>query len=127
MEIIQNNKICQSSNLLDVDELDVKELDVVLNENKFLKQINSNLLAKVEELTIRLHKYTNGDNHKRYYEKNKDKIKQSGALYLQKLKSENPEKIKEYSKRAYANKKKKMNDASNSQSLEPNTPAQPTV
>ena len=113
MEIIQNKKICQSSNLLDVDELDVDELDVVLNENKFLKQINSNLLAKVEELTIRLHKYTNGDNHKRYYEKNKDKIKQSGALYLQKLKSENPGKIKEYSKRAYANKKKKMNDASN--------------
>jgi 23S rRNA U2552 (ribose-2'-O)-methylase RlmE/FtsJ len=110
------------------DEHDVKELDVVLNENKFLKQINSDLLAKVEELTTRLHKYTNGDNHKRYYEKNKDKIKQSGALYLQKLKSENPEKIKEYSKRAYANKKKKMNDASNNQSLEkvePNTPSQP--
>ena len=101
------------------------EYDMIINENKFLKQINSDLLAKVEELTTRLHKYTNGDNHKRYYEKNKDKIKQSGALYLQKLKSENPEKIKAYSKRAYANKKKKMNDASNNQPLEPNTPLQP--
>jgi hypothetical protein len=125
MENVQNEKICQSSILLDVvdvKEFDVKEFDVILNENKFLKQINSDLLAKVEELTTRLHKYTNGENHKRYYEKNKDKIKQSGALYLQKLKSENPEKIKEYSKRAYANKKKKINDAYNNQSLEPTTP-----
>jgi hypothetical protein len=101
------------------------EYDMIMHENKFLKQINSDLLAKVDELTTRLHKYTNGDNHKRYYEKNKDKIKQSGALYLQKLKSENPEKIKAYSKRAYANKKKKMNDASNNQPFEPNTPSQP--
>ena len=132
MEIVQNEKICQSSNLLDVvnnekfdvKELDVKELNIILNENKFLKQINSDLLAKVDELTTRLHKYTNGDNHKRYYEKNKEKIKQSGATYLQKLKAENPGKIKEYSKRAYANKKKKINDM---QLLEPITPPQPAV
>ena len=84
---------------------------LILSENKFLKQINSELLAKVDELTTRLHKYTNGDNHKRYYEKNKEKIKQSGATYLQKLKTENPEKIKAYSKQAYANKKKKLLDA----------------
>ena len=132
MEIVQNEKICQSSNLLDVvnnekfdvKELDVKELNIILNENKFLKQINSDLLAKVDELTTRLHKYTNGENHKRYYEKNKEKIKQSGATYLQKLKAENPGKIKEYSKRAYANKKKKINDM---QLLEPITPPQPAV
>ena len=124
----QNKKICKSSNLLDVVNVDVtttnEELNVVLNENKFLKQINSDLLAKVDELTTRLHKYTNGDNHKRYYEKNKEKIKQSGATYLQKLKAENPAKIKEYSKRAYANKKKKINDM---QLLEPITPPQPAV
>ena len=125
MENIQNKKICQSSNLLDVVNVDVnEELNVVLNENKFLKQINSDLLAKVDELTTRLHKYTNGENHKRYYEKNKEKIKQSGATYLQKLKAENPGKIKEYSKRAYANKKKKINDM---QLLEPITPPQPVV
>ena len=127
MEIVQNEKICQSSNLLDVvnnEKFDVKELNIILNENKFLKQINSDLLAKVDELTTRLHKYTNGENHKRYYEKNKEKIKQSGATYLQKLKAENPGKIKEYSKRAYANKKKKINDM---QLLEPITPPQPAV
>jgi hypothetical protein len=116
----QNLKICKFS-----DEKICKfsaELDVAINENKFLKQINSDLLSKIDELTTRLHKYTNGENHKRYYEKNKEKIKQSGATYLQKLKAENPEKIKEYSKRAYANKKKKINDASNNQLLEPITP-----
>jgi len=62
---------------------------------------------KIEELELRLKKYTNGDNHKRYYEKNKNKIKESGSNYLQKLKTENPEKIKEYSRKAYANKKAK--------------------
>ena len=47
------------------------------------------------DLEVRLKKYTNGENHKRYYEKNKDKIKETGATYLEKLKNENPEKIKE--------------------------------
>jgi hypothetical protein len=68
------------------------------DENAFLKQ-------RIEELEIRLKKYTNGDNHKRYYEKNKEKIKELGSSYLQKLKIENPEKIKEYSRKAYAKKK----------------------
>jgi hypothetical protein len=45
------------------------------------------------ELEERLKKYTNGENHKRYYEKNKDKYKELGANYLQKLKEENPDKL----------------------------------
>ena len=48
----------------------------------------SNYLKDLEE---KLKKYTNGDNHKRYYEKNKDKIKEQGATYLKKLKEDNPE------------------------------------
>ena len=91
---------------------DTIEYKNLLSENTCLKHINSELLAKIDELTTRLHKYTNGENHKRYYEKNKEKIKQSGATYLQKLKTENPEKIKAYSKQAYANKKKKLLEAS---------------
>ena len=59
------------------------------------------------ELEQHLKKYTNGVNHKRYYEKNKEKIKETGASYIQKLKIENPEKIKEYSRRAYLNQKEK--------------------
>ena len=84
-----------------------------------LKEINQMLLKKIEELEIRLKKYTNGDNHKRYYEKNKLKIKESGSLYLQRLKTENPDKIKEYSRAAYARKKQKalLEDLKNSENV----------
>lgn len=61
-----------------------------------LEQENILLKHKIQELEERSKKYTNGDNHKRYYEKNKDKIKEIGANYLNKLKEENPEKLKEY-------------------------------
>lgn len=65
------------------------------------------LQQKIEELELRLKKYTNGENHKRYYEKNKNKIKEMGSTYLKNLKENNPEKIKEYSKNAYMKKKQK--------------------
>jgi len=81
-------------------------------QNSFilLRKLNSKiaiLQSQNMDLEQHLKKYTNGENHKRYYEKNKEKIKETGASYLQKLKAENPEKIKEYSHRAYLNQKKK--------------------
>ena len=79
----------------------------VLTKNSNLQRENALLLKKIEELEIRLKKYTNGDNHKRYYEKNKNKIKETGTAYLQKLKVENPDKLKEYSHNAYQRKKLK--------------------
>lgn len=78
----------------------------IINEKSLLEE-NVILKMKIIELEDKLKKYTNGSNHKRYYEKNKEKIKESGSNYLQKLKIENPERLKEYSKRAYENKKKK--------------------
>ena len=84
-----------------------------INEKSLLEE-NTILKMKIIELEDKLKKYTNGSNHKRYYEKNKEKIKESGSNYLQKLKMENPEKLKEYSKRAYANKKKKQTEKENS-------------
>jgi hypothetical protein len=78
-----------------------------INNEKSLLEENTMLKMKIIELEDKLKKYTNGSNHKRYYEKNKEKIKESGSNYLQKLKIENPERLKEYSKRAYENKKKK--------------------
>jgi hypothetical protein len=77
-----------------------KEYEILLKQNE-------ELTKKVAELELRIKKYTNGENHKRYYEKNKEKIKETGASYLQKLKTENPEKIKEYSHRAYLTQKEK--------------------
>jgi hypothetical protein len=82
----------------------------LMNAMLLFKKLNTKiktLKAQQTDLEQRLKKYTNGENHKRYYEKNKDKIKETGASYLQKLKTENPEKIKEYSHRAYLNQKEK--------------------
>ena len=76
----------------------MEEVDIIKNENNELKQ-------KILELEERLKKYTNGDNHKRYYEKNKEKIMEIGSNYLQKLKEENPEKLKEYRRTYYLKKK----------------------
>ena len=79
----------------------MEEIDTIIKENEELKKKNA-------ELEERLKKYTNGDNHKRYYEKNKEKYKELGSNYLQKLKEENPEKLKEYRQRAYQKRKEKM-------------------
>ncbi len=70
-------------------------------ENELLKQ-------RINELEEKLKKYTNGNNHKNYYEKNKEIVKEKGSIYLKKLKEENPDKIKEYAKRAYLKKKEKL-------------------
>jgi len=78
-------------------------VDIIKKENEELKN-------KVQELEERLKKYTNGDNHKRYYEKNKDKIKEQGTNYLKKLKEENPDKLKEYRRNYYLKKKESLID-----------------
>lgn len=67
-----------------------------------------NLLRQhVTTLKARLAKYTNNERHKKYYENNKDKVKQNAKQYIERLKEENPEKLKEYRKRAYMNRKQK--------------------
>jgi len=76
----------------------MEEIDIIKKEVEELKKKNG-------ELEERLKKYTNGDNHKRYYEKNKEKVMELGANYLQKLKEENPEKLKEYRRTYYLKKK----------------------
>ena len=75
----------------------------LIEENKILKN-------EISELKEQLKKYTYGNNNKRYYEKNKVKVKEDGANYLKKLKEENPEKLKEYRRTAYLNKKNKLKE-----------------
>ena len=82
------------------------DIDIIQQENNQLKE-------KVKDLEEKLKKYTNGDNHKRYYEKNKVKIKEQGATYLKKLKDENPEKLKEYRRKYYLKKKEEMKSKDN--------------
>ncbi len=81
-----------------------EEFNIIKQENIILKQ-------KIMELEEKLEKYTNSESSKRYYEKNKDKIKENGANYLKKLKEENPEKLKEYRRTAYLNRKNKLNNS----------------
>jgi hypothetical protein len=71
---------------------------------------NEKLKTEIIELKEQLKKYTYGNTHRRYYEKNKEKVKEGGANYLKKLKEENPEKLKEYRRTAYENKKKKLKE-----------------
>ena len=92
----ENNKLLEENNKL-------------LEENNKLFEENNILKKKIDDLEQKLKKYTNGDNHTRYYEKNKDKIKINGLSYLKNLKLENPEKIKEYNNNAYIKRKEKKN------------------
>jgi cell division septum initiation protein DivIVA len=72
-----------------------------------LQQENLQLKKRIIELEEHLKKYTNSEGHKRYYEKNKEKVMANASNYLRKLSQENPEKLKEYRKKAYLRRKEK--------------------
>ena len=67
------------------------------------------LQQEIQALKTQLEKYTNNERHRKYYEKNKDRVKENAKQYLNKLKEENPDKLKEYRHRAYLKRKEKMN------------------
>jgi len=69
----------------------------------------SALQQEIQALKTQLEKYTNNERHRKYYEKNKDRVKENAKQYLNKLKEENPDKLKEYRHRAYLKRKEKMN------------------
>ncbi len=77
------------------------DIEAILEENKQLKQ-------RVSELEEKLKKYTNPEAHKVFYEKNKEKIIKESKERLKKLTETNPEKIKEYRKKAYLKRKEKL-------------------
>jgi len=76
-------------------------IDEILKENQTLK-------IKNQELEEKLKKYTNGNNHKKYYEKNKITVMEKANEYKKKIKETNPEKIKEYAHKAYLKRKEKL-------------------
>jgi hypothetical protein len=90
----------------------MEELNNIKKENEELKHKLFLLEQENQELKEHLKKYTNGDNNKRYYEKNKEKVKEQGANYLKKLAEENPEKLKEYRRNAYLKRKEKLKNES---------------
>jgi hypothetical protein len=80
-----------------------------------LQQENVQLKKRIIELEEHLKKYTNSEGHKRYYEKNKEKVMANASNYLRKLSQENPEKLKEYRKKAYLRRKEKTQNQTQTQ------------
>lgn len=66
------------------------------------------LQQEINTLKLQLEKYTNNERHRKYYEKNKERVKENAKQYLNKLKEENPDKLKEYRHRAYLKRKEKI-------------------
>ena len=74
-------------------------MEALLKENEALKNEIAELRQQVNFLA---------DKKKKYYETNKDTIKEKASRRLKKIAEENPEKIKEYRRKAYLNRKEKL-------------------
>jgi hypothetical protein len=61
----------------------MEELNNIKKENEDIKHKLFLLEQENQELKEHLKKYTNGDNNKRYYEKNKEKVKEHFPDYPQ--------------------------------------------
>jgi hypothetical protein len=87
---------------------DIVNIDMYNNlviENELLKKKNI-------ELEEKLRSYTNTERNKRYYEKNSEKVKEKAKNYMERMKTENPEKLKEWRHTAYMNRKNKLMEQS---------------
>jgi hypothetical protein len=74
-----------------------------------IKNENNELKIKNDELFTHLKKYTAHNGSKTYYQKNKNVILEKNKEYVRAYKDQlPPEKIKEYNKRAYENRKNKL-------------------
>ena len=83
------------------DIVNIDMYNKLLIENELLKKTNL-------ELEEKLKTYTNNERHKKYYEKNSEKVKEKAKNYMEKMKTENPEKLKEWRHTAYMNRKSKL-------------------
>ena len=79
-------------------------IEKLIEENKLLKE-------KINELTEHLKKYTAPKRNKKFYENHKEEIIKKVMEYKEKNKDkkQDPEKIKEYNRRAYLKQKEKNN------------------
>jgi len=94
-----------------------KEYDDLKKEFQIYKEDMINKINEYElntnELKEKLKKYTAPKRNKTFYENHKEEIIRKNKEYIQKnkdnLKKPDPEKIKEYNKRAYEKRKQKNN------------------
>jgi len=73
-----------------------------------LKQNYEELLIKYNKIEEKLKSYTNTNSHKKYYENNSEVVKQKAKEYMEKVKENNPEKLKEWRRNAYIKRKAKL-------------------
>jgi hypothetical protein len=70
--------------------------------------IKENDELKKEILELKSHLNSLAESKKKYYENNKDIVKEKASQRLKKIAEENPEKIKEYRRNAYLKRKEKL-------------------
>ncbi len=73
-----------------------------------MKQKIEKMEIYIKELEEHLKKYTNNNRHLKYYENNKEVVKERTKNYMEKMKVENPEKLKEWRRNYYLKKKEKI-------------------
>jgi hypothetical protein len=90
------------------------------NEITKLKLQMEQLLLENDELKTKLKKYTTNPSFKNYYKQNKDIVQETQRKYRDKLLSEDPERLKEYQRKASKKyyEKKKQQKLSTQQNLE---------
>jgi hypothetical protein len=66
------------------------------------------LRRKNQELEEKLKSYTNTNSHKKYYEKNKEIIKERSKKFMRKVKEDDPAKLKEWRHNAYIKRKERI-------------------
>ena len=86
-----NIELTNTKNLLDINNINYKEM-------------YDKLLIEFNEIKDKLKKYTSPERNKKYYEKNKEKIIEKVRTNQKKPTSD---KIKEYNKKSYQNRKLK--------------------
>ena len=83
------------------DMVNIDMYNKLIIENELLKKKNV-------ELEKKLKTYTNTERHKKYYENNSEKVIEKAKTYMERMKTENPEKLKEWRHNAYINRKNKL-------------------
>jgi len=83
------------------DIVNIEMYNNLMIEKELLKKKNI-------ELEEKLKTYTNTERNKKYYEKNSEKVKEKVKNYMERMKTDNPEKLKEWRHTAYMNRKNKL-------------------
>jgi hypothetical protein len=91
-------------------------LEELKKENIILKTQIKDLEEKLQKSEENIKKYTNSEAHKKYYLEHKEEVKLKGKAYLQKLKVEDPEKLKAYWRKS--NEKRKLKKTENKNEIQ---------